>query len=150
MHTYKVMALCSDESIFYTYYPEESKSFCGKMIREHMENDFVTTSRSSPKRSILKRQILTAQEMPQPQFPHPNILVYDLTKPPPNWRLDPPPQSSSFTPAPSSVFESQVVNMQPEQRTRRRRRHRKWPSEIVEALNEGTEGPEQENEDKDR
>jgi hypothetical protein len=61
------MALCGNESIFFTYYPEESKSFCGRLIQEQINSGFTTITRSPQKNAILKRQTLNTQSSPQVQ-----------------------------------------------------------------------------------
>lgn len=150
IHCYKVMALCGDESIFFTYYPEESKSFCGRMIQEQIASGFTIKTHSSPRIHVLKRQTITSQSVPQ--LAQKNLAKqlqpeFDPTKPPPNWRTTSTPPTIS-TQAPPG-FEQQPQTVQtPDQapKPRRRRRHKKTNAELFEVLSESVDAPDIEDE----
>ena len=87
------MAVCADESIFSTYYPQETRSFCGRVQREALESDF-NTVHGSPRRSYLERST-PQQQLAGGHIAHirtqPNLAVTaagrDSPSPPPaNWR----------------------------------------------------------------
>ncbi|KAI6196797.1 Non-specific serine/threonine protein kinase [Aphelenchoides besseyi] len=59
IHTFKVMAMCADERNFHTYYPDESRSFCGRVLKESMEDafEYVSHMQGSPRRQLPQRQM---------------------------------------------------------------------------------------------
>jgi hypothetical protein len=76
IHTFKVMAQCADESNFHSYYPEESKSFCGRALKEELADGFISNVQSSPTRIIRAKtsqwpQLDRQFDWRQPQVPPP-------------------------------------------------------------------------------
>lgn len=139
------MALCADESIFFAYYPAESKSFCGRVIREEIEDGFIPNTHGSPKRTILKRQTLP-NFMPQPAaYPahprsQPNLLPSTLNSAqlPSNWR-ESTPKPINFDPSiPPPGFEPKFQLTPNEQRTNkpRQRKRNKNKGQPIETINE--------------
>ncbi|CAD5211342.1 unnamed protein product [Bursaphelenchus okinawaensis] len=67
IHVFKVMALCADESAFVSYYPLESRSFCGRVLQEQLLDEFCI--QGSPKRTILHKTVQSS--VPAPSIRHP-------------------------------------------------------------------------------
>ncbi|CAD5215701.1 unnamed protein product [Bursaphelenchus xylophilus] len=107
IHVFKVMALCADESAFVSYYPLESRSFCGRVLQEQLLDEFCI--QGSPKRTILSKTMVP-----------PSVST---TASPSNWRT-PEPQMKpqpGFKAFPASTVNPSVTST-PEGKTRRRRR----------------------------
>ncbi|KAI6242866.1 Serine/threonine-protein kinase/endoribonuclease ire-1 [Aphelenchoides fujianensis] len=73
IHVFQVMALCANEPNFQTYYPDDTRSFCGRVLKEATEDPFKTVNnlQRSPKRPLPQR--LMAGRIP----------TFDPTIPPP-------------------------------------------------------------------
>jgi hypothetical protein len=132
------MALCGNESIFFTYIPQVSKSFSGRQIHEQITSGFMTITRSPQRNAVLKRQTLTTPSTPQPQQKSNFKSLppeFDPRKPPPNWREPTP----STVPAPPGFEQHSPKATNDQQKPRRRRRHKKGNSDLFEMLNETDE-----------
>lgn len=133
IHTFKVMALCADESIFATYYPAESKSFCGRVLQEQLEDGFVNVH-GSPRRSYLDR----TPQAKKPTGVGPRGDVPSSA----SWRAAEPPPAPphGFAPVPAAA---PANPLDPAEGSKpRRRRRRRTPFTALAATLEASEGAE--------
>jgi hypothetical protein len=128
------MALCADESVFRSYYPDESKSFCGRVIREEIEDGFTIQINTSPKRNILKRTLESYQTPKIRSQPNMSGLNSPL-----NWR-ESQMQIASFDPTiPPPNFQQRISTPAETQKTKTRPRRRRKGQQPTEEENESVD-----------